>query len=163
MADWYVRDLPKAASRQAAAADLAVCLKDLANQLAASGSRSKRVLYGHGSLKRLSPKGHVLDATAPQLLLPDGRLWHYHSRRTADGIYYDANLDHAKSKHGSIPLGGERFSFLGAVIRGHSFGYRHSDDDPTGYELGAISGQGGAVHFVNIGEALADVVSIVRG
>ena len=69
---------------------------------------------GAGLLKRRSPKGFVLEPSAPQLLLPDGRLWHYHTRLSPEGIYYDARVDHTRSMHGSIPLGGDRFSFLDA-------------------------------------------------
>lgn len=163
MADGSVQERSGTEARQAAAAELAVRLKGLVDQLAANGSRPKRVLYGRNSLKRLSPKGHVLDATAPHLLLPDGRLWHYHTRRSPEGLFYDANLDHPQSMHGSIPLGAERFSYLGAVVRGYSFGYRHGDDESAGFELGAIVGKGGAAHFVGITEALADIVALARG
>jgi hypothetical protein len=153
--------------RQAAADELAVRLKNLAAELDARGIRPKRVPYGKGGaaglIKRRSPKGYVLDPVAPQLLLPDGRLWHYHSRRTEDGIYYDASVDHARSDHGSIPLGDGRFSFLGAVVHKYNFGYRHdgnadgsSDELP---ELGAISGQGGLPQFVDAETALKEIAA----
>ena len=149
--------------RQAAADDLADRLMKIVDGLAAKGLRPKRVAYGgNGLIKRRSPKGFVLDPAAPQLLLPDGRLWHFHSRLNPDGIYYDPRVDHTRSEHGSIPLGDSRFSFLGAVVAKYNFGYRHADDDSddSGYELGAIIGKGGgAPRFVDAGEALAEIVS----
>jgi hypothetical protein len=61
--------------------------------------------------------------------------------------------------HGSIPLGGDRFSFLGAVVHKYNFGYRHRDDDPgSSYELGAIIGKGGSPQFISATDALAEIV-----
>jgi hypothetical protein len=146
--------------RQAAADDLALRLERAADHLAASGMRPKRVSYGRleatGLIKRRSPKGFVLDPVGPQLLLPDGRLWHYHTRRGPDGIYYDARVDHARAMHGPIPLGGARFSFLGAVLGKYNFGYRHHGGGV--YELGAIIGTGGSPRFVDADDALSDVI-----
>lgn len=144
--------------RQAAADQLADLLKGAADRLAANGFRPQRVLYGRtGLIKRRSPKGFVLNPNTPQLLLPDGRLWHYHTRRSPEGIYYDARVDHAKSMHGSIPLGDDRFSFLGAVIDKYNFGYRHRDSEDS-HEVGAIVGKGGAPKFVVADEAVADII-----
>jgi hypothetical protein len=147
--------------RQAAADELAVLLKEAADSLAARGMRPKRVSYGRGGagLIKRSPKGFVLEPVAPLLLLPDGRLWHYHTRLGQDGIYYDARVDHTRSMHGSIPVGGARFSFLGAVVNKYNFGYRHHEEGPgTAYELGAIIGRGGAPEYVAAAAALAEVL-----
>ena len=148
--------------RQAAADELANRLKKAADDLAAGGVRTERLTYGRGRAGRLirphSPRGFVLDSSGPQILLPDGRLWVYHRRRTAEGLYYDARVDHERSRHGSIPCGDARFSFLGAVVQKYSFGYRHSGDSTTGFELGAMSGQVGSTQFVAADEALADIV-----
>lgn len=151
-------------ARQLAADELADRLKDVADRLAARGVPIKRVPFGNsrGLVKRRSPKGFVLDSLAPQLLLPDGRLWHYDTRMNPDGIFYDARVDHPRSMHGSVPLGDFRFSFLGAVVSKHSFGYRHPVDDTaaTIYELGAVVGtDGGSIRFVAIGEALAAITA----
>lgn len=165
MADSVVRARFEHPARQAAADELAALLKEVADNLAARGMRPKRVSFGRGAgglVKRRSPKGFVLEPTAPQLLLPDGRLWHYHTRLSQDGIYYDARVDHPRSMHGSIPLGDARFSFLGAVVHKYNFGYRHNDDsadaDPAAYELGAIIGKGGSPEYVVAAAALAEIV-----
>ncbi len=113
---------------------------------------------GVGLVKRRSPRGFVLNPAAPQLLLPDGRLWAYHTRRSPEGIYYDARVDHTRSMHGPIPLGDERFSFLGAVVNKYNFGYRHGDAADSAPELGAIVGKGGLPEFVGAAEAIADVL-----
>ncbi len=148
--------------RQAAADELATLLKKTAGELAGSGHKPKRVPFGRGVagglIKPRSPRGFVLDAVAPQLLLPDGRLWYFHSRLNPEGIYYDAKVDHSRSQHGSIPLGDERFSFLGAVVNSYNFGYKHRDESSGGYELGALIGKAGSTHFVDAAEALADIV-----
>lgn len=143
--------------RQAAAEELADLLREAADKLAATGHRSQRVPFGAGLIKRRSPKGFVLNTTGPQLLLPDGRLWIYHTRRGPDGIYYDARVDHTRSMHGSIPLGEDQFSFLGAVVDKYNFGYRHSDDVDGGHQVGALVGKGGLPQFVGAAEALADI------
>jgi len=145
--------------RERAAAELAARLKDLAAELAAAGLRAKRVPYGSRVLKTRSPRGFLLDPLFPQLLLPDGRLWYFHSRLDPQGIYYDAPTDHPRSDHGSIPLGDMRFSFLGAVVRPYHFGYRYREDDATsGYELGAIVGQvGSSSRFVGVIDAMAAI------
>lgn len=168
MADSAVQARPEHPARQAAADQLAFLLKEVADKLAAGGMRPKRVLYGRGGaglIKRRSPKGFVLEPSAPQLLLPDGRLWHYHTRLSPEGIYYDARVDHTRSMHGSIPLGDARFSFLGAVVNKYNFGYRHAGDgsdpdsaNPDSYELGAIIGKGGSPQFVGAAAALAEIV-----
>lgn len=102
----------------------------------------------------------MLNAAAPQLLLPDGRLWHHYTRRGPEGIYYDAAIDHDRSMHGSIPLGGARFSYLGAVIGTYSFGYRHeAEDDSDEFELGAIEAKASSAHFVHVADALADITN----
>jgi len=149
--------------RQAAADELAARLKKVADDLAAAGARPDRVPYGRshstGLIRPRSPRGFVLDSTGPQLLLPDGRLWLYHSRRSVEGIYYDARIDHKRSRHGSIPWGDTRFSFLGAVVRNYSFGYRHSVDSTAGFELGALIGQAGSTLFFDATAALADIVN----
>ena len=148
--------------RQAAADELAARLTKTADELAGSGVRPKRVPYGRGRagglIKPRSPRGFVLDALAPQLLLPDGRLWYYHSRLSPEGIYYDAPVDHVRSQHGSIPMADERFSFLGAVVLKYSFGYRHRDDSSGWYEVGALDAKGGLTTFVDAQQALADIV-----
>ena len=163
VADSAVQAKSQQPARQVAADELAGLLREVADKLSASGRRPKRVSYGRGGaglIKRRSPKGFVLEPSAPQLLLPDGRLWHYHTRLSPEGIYYDARVDHTRSMHGSIPLGGDRFSFLGAVVHKYNFGYRHRDDDPeSSYELGAIIGKGGSPQFVGAAEALAEVVA----
>jgi hypothetical protein len=154
--------------RQAAADELAVRLKKAADELAGTGLRPRRVPFGRGHagglIKPRSPRGFVLDAVAPQLLLPDGRLWYYHSRLRADGIYFDARVDHERSEHGSIPVDDERFSFLGAVVHSYNFGYKHGDgDDPSGgFELGALIGKGGSAQFVDAAEAFAEIVASHR-
>ncbi|MFM9033029.1 MAG: hypothetical protein ACKOQ4_01835 [Mycobacterium sp.] len=160
-------DLPQGASheavRQAAADELAGKFKAVADRLTANGARPKRVSYGRGRagslLKLRSPKGFVLDAVAPQLLLPDGRLWHYHSRGVDDGIYYDASVDHPRSGHGSIPLGDARFSFLGAVVAKYNFGYLHRDDLDQGYELVALSGKTDPPSCVAADKAISEIVA----
>ncbi len=147
--------------RQAAADSLADLLKGAADTLAARGRRPERVPYGRGGaglIKRRSPRGFVLNPSAPQLLLPDGRLWTFHTRRSPEGTYYDARVDHTRSMHGPIPLGDERFSFLGAVVDKYNFGYRHSDDEQGSPELGAIVGTGGLPQFVGAVQALDDVL-----
>lgn len=150
--------------RQAAADELADRLKKVADELAGAGLRPKRVPYGrglaNGLIKPRSPKGFVLDAAAPQLLLPDGRLWYFHSRLNPEGIYYDARVDHVRSEHGSIPLGDARFSFLGAVVQSYNFGYLEGEG---GFELGALIGKAGQTKFVDAAEALSDIVDGARG
>ncbi len=162
MTDFAVQAQSEHPARQAAADELFRLFNGAADKLAANGLRPKRVSYGRGGvgpIKRRSPKGFVLEPSAPQLLLPDGRLWHYHTRLSPEGIYYDARVDHTRSKHGSIPLGEDRFSFLGAVVHKYNFGYRHRDDDPeSSYELGAIIGKGGSPQFVGAADALAEIV-----
>lgn len=143
--------------RQAAADELAGLFREVADKLAASGHRPQRVPFGTGLVKRRSPKGFVLNPVGPQLLLPDGRLWTYHTRRGPDGIYYDARVDHTRSMHGSIPLGEEQFSFLGAVVGKYNFGYRHTDDVDGAHCVGALVGKGGLPQFVGAAEALADI------
>jgi len=156
VADNQVQRRSPTVMRQAAADELAARLKELADKLAATGKRPKRVPYGRdrvgGVMKRRSPRGFVLDPVAPHLLLPDGRLWHYHSRRSPEGIYYDARVDHGRSMHGPIPLADERFSFLGAVVDKYSFGYLHG-----GGELGAIAAKGDLPHWVCAAEAFAEI------
>ena len=146
-------------TREHAAQELAARLKDLAAELAAAGLRTKRVPYGPGVIKARSPRGFVLDPLFPQLLLPDGSLWYFHSRLDPQGIYYDAPADHGRSDHGSIPLGDMRFSFLGAVIRPYHFGYRYREDDGTSDGgLGAIVGQvGSPQRYVSVTEAMAAI------
>ncbi|WP_313673224.1 hypothetical protein [Mycolicibacterium sp.] len=145
--------------REHAAAELAARLKNLASDLAAAGLRTQRVPYGRGVIKARSPRGFLLDPLFPQLLLPDGRLWYFHSRLDPQGIYYDALADHIRSDHGSIPLGDMRFSFLGAVVRPYHFGYRYREDDETGaYELGAIVGKvGTSSRYVGVTDAMAAI------
>ena len=153
-------DLSEDVARQAAADQLADLFKAAADQLAAAGRRPQRVPYGRvgvGPVKRRSPKGFVLNPTGPQLLLPDGRLWHFHTRRSPEGIYHAARVDHERPMHGSIPLGDERFSYLGAVVDKYNFGYLHSDARDLPH-LGAIVGKGGTPQFVEASEALADIV-----
>ncbi len=149
--------------RQAAADELFARLRKLADELAGSGLKPKRLPYGRGHVgglvKPRSPSGFVLDAAAPQILLPDGRLWYFHSRLNPEGIFYYARVDHARSQHGSIPLGDDRFSFLGAVIKSYNFGYKHRDDSPDGgFELGALIAKTGSTHFVDAADALADII-----
>lgn len=162
VADSAVQARSEHPARQAAADELAGLLKGVADKLSTTGRRPKRVSYGRGAaglIKRRSPKGFVLEPSAPQLLLTDGRLWQYHTRLSPEGIYYDASVDHTRSMHGSIPLDSDRFSFLGAVVHKYNFGYRHRDDDPgSSYELGAIIGKGGSPQFVGAADALAEIV-----
>jgi hypothetical protein len=165
VADPAVQTRPEQPARQAAADQLASLLKEVADSLAAGGKRPKRVLFGRGGagfINRRSPKGFVLEPAAPQLLLPDGRLWQYHTRLGIVGTYYDARVDHIRSMHGSIPMGKARFSFLGAVVHKYNFGYRHggdwSDSDTADYELGAIIAKGGSPEYVSAADALAEIV-----
>ena len=146
--------------RERAADELAVRLKDLAAELAAAGLRTQRVPYGRGVVRARSPRGFLLNAQLTQVLLPDGRLWYFHSRLDPQGIYYDARADHTRSDHGSIPLGDMRFSFLGAVVRPYHFGYRYREyDESSEYELGAIVGQvGTSSRYVGVSEAMAAIV-----
>lgn len=162
-AEWTgLRDFSEMTMRQVAADELSSRLKKTADELAGTGLRPKRVSYGPGHIgglvKPRTPKGFVLDAGAPQMLLPDGRLWIFHSRLNPEGTYYDARVDHARSQHGSIPLGDARFSFLGAVSHSYNFGYKH-DDSSAAFELGALIGKKGSARFVDVTEALADIVS----
>jgi hypothetical protein len=169
VADSAVQAQSEHPARQAAADELAGLLSEVADKLSATGRRPKRVFYGGGAnaglIKRRSPKGFVLEPSAPQLLLPDGRLWYYHTRLSPEGIYYDARVDHTRSMHGSIPLAGDRFSFLGAVVHKFNFGYRHSDDTSHSdesadfaYELGAIIGKGGSPEYVDASDAFAEIL-----
>ncbi len=159
VADYALQDDARALTRQAAADQLAELFKGAADRLAATGLWPQRVPYGRmGPVKRRSPKGFVLNPTAPQLLLPDGRLWTYHTRRSPEGIYYDARVDHTRSMHGPIPLGDDRFSFLGAVVDKYNFGYRHSSDADGSPEVGAIVGKGGLPEFVGADAAFADII-----
>lgn len=147
---------PTHALRQAAADELADRLKELADQLSANGMRAKRVWFGRERIKRRSPAGFLLDSFGPQLLLPDGRLWHYHSRGNPDGRYFDARIDHVRSMHSPIPLGEARFAFLGAAVHKYSFGYKHHDGD-HGAELCAISGKTDPPSYVTATDAFADI------
>jgi hypothetical protein len=145
--------------RQAAADELGIRLKKLADELVGVGLRPTRVPYGRGLVdlvKPRSPKGLVLDAAMPQLLLPDGRLWYFHSRLNPEGIYFDASVDHVRSEHGSIPLGDARFSFLGAVVYSYNFGYKHVATS-EGFELGALISKSTSTGFVDVDDALADI------
>ena len=156
-------------TRHDAAEELAILLKDLADTLAENGLKPKQAAYGPGRaaglLRQRSPRGYLLDTSGPRLfmLLPDGRIWRYHERRSIEGIVYDARTDHARSGHGSIPFGGGRFSFLGAVIGKYHFGYLQDADLASAgraYELGAVVGRGGnEAHFLKADEALAAIVS----
>ena len=156
-------------TRQAAADELAARLQDFADTLASRGLRPRRVSYGPtraaGLLKHRSPKGFSLSSVGPRLLilLPDGRLWQYHERRNLEGIFFDARIDHGRAEHGSIPLDGGRFSYLGAVIGKYHFGYREDAelaDSPTGFELGAIIGRDGtSPNYLKVDEAFAAIAS----
>lgn len=158
------------ALRQAAAEELASRLKGLADALAESGARPKRFWYGNGRIKRRSPSGFLLDTFGPHLLLPDGRLWHHHSRRNPEGIYFDARVDHTRAAHGPISLGAERFAFLGAVVHKYSFGYldHNEDGDDESAEasgssgaaagtLCAISGKANSPRYVDADTAFTDI------
>jgi len=154
------------ALRQAAAEELATRLKGLADALAESGARPKRFWYGNGRIKRRSPSGFLLDTFGPHLLLPDGRLWHHHSRRNPEGIYFDARVDHTRAAHGPISLGAERFAFLGAVVHKYSFGYLDHDDEredgrgASGAAAGtlcAISGKANSPQYVDADAAFTDI------
>lgn len=148
--------------RQAAADELAVQLQKVADDLAAHGLRPKRVPYGRASgvARRMrSPKGFVLNTSGPRMLLPDGRLWHYYERRSAEGIYYDPRVDHERSNHGSIALGDGLFTYLGAVVNDYHFGYRH-DAEGDGFELGALYSKDARMpKFVPVADALAHIVA----
>lgn len=159
MTDHDVRDRSHAL-RQAAADELADRFAELAETLAGTGARPGRVWFGRGYVKRRSPLGFVLDSFGPQLLLPDGRLWHYHSRGNPQGRYFDARVDHAGCMHGPLSLGDERFAFLGAVVHKYSFGYLHHDDPGQSSDsvaLRAISGKSNSPRFVDATEAFADI------
>jgi hypothetical protein len=159
VADHDVRESPYTL-RQAAADTLADRLKELADTLAGKGERPGRVWFGRGYVKRRSPSGFLLDSIGPQLLLPDGRLWHYHSRGNPLGRYFDARVDHAACMHSPLSLGDERFAFLGAVVHKYSFGYLHHDDadrSSNDVALRAISGKSNAPRFVDASEAFADI------
>ncbi len=157
-------------TRQDAADQLADRLKAAADTLASNGLRPRRIPYrparGGGLFKRRSPNGFVLSSVGPrlQMLLPDGRLWRYHERRNVEGIFFDARTDHGRAIHGSIPLDGGRFSFLGAVVGKHHFGYREGAelaDSPAGFELGAIIGRAGeSPDYLKADDAFA---TIIRG
>jgi hypothetical protein len=142
--------------RQVAAEELADRLKQLADKFSGTGLRPRRVWFGRGHFKRRSPAGFLLDPFGPQLLLPDGRLWHYHSRGNPRGRYFDARVDHAGCMHSPLALGGGRFAFLGAVVHKYSFGYLHRDDhdwSPDSVGLCALSGKGNSPRFVDADEA----------
>ena len=154
------------ALRQAAAEELATRLKGLADALAESGARPKRFWYGNGRIKRRSPSGFLLDTFGPHLLLPDGRLWHHHSRRNPEGIYFDARIDHTRAAHGPISLGTRRFAFLGAVVLKYSFGYLDHEDeqdvaqgasDAAVGTLCAIAGHANLPRYVDADTAFADI------
>lgn len=154
------------ALRQTAADELATRLRGLADSLSVSGARPRRFWYGNGRIKRRSPSGFLLDTFGPHLLLPDGRLWHHHSRRNPEGIYFDARVDHTRAAHGPISLGAARFSFLGAVVHKYSFGYLDHDDDGEGTPraagaaagtLCAISGKANSPRYVDADTAFADI------
>ena len=132
----------------------------LADNLSGTGLRPRRVWFGRGYLKRRSPAGFLLDSFGPQLLLPDGRLWHYHSRGNPRGRYFDARVDHAGCMHSPLALGDGRFAFLGAVVHKYSFGYLHHDDgdrSPDSVALCALSGKGNSPRFVDATEAFHDI------
>ena len=159
MTDHDTQQRPRAL-RQAAADNLAGRLTGLADSLASAGLRPRRVWFGREYLKRRSPVGFLLDSVGPQLLLRDGRLWHYHSRGNPQGRYFDARTDHADCMHGPLALGDGRFAFLGAVIHKYSFGYLHPDGVdpcPEDVELCALSGKGNSPRFVAADEAFADI------
>lgn len=155
-------------TRQDAADELSVRLAKFADSLAANGLRPKRLAYGPafvaGLGKRRSPKGFLLQSSGRrlQLLLPDGRLWQYHERRNIEGIYFDSRTDHARAMHGSIPLDGGRFSFLGAVVCQYHFGYRQTGKDadlPNGFEVGAILGRDATTpQYFTADEAFARII-----
>jgi len=148
------------ALRQAAADELAERLKGLAVRLADTGVRPKRVWFGRGYLKRLSPVGFVLEPLGPQLLLPDGRLWSYHSRGNPRGRFFDPRVDHAACAHGPLSLGGRDFVFLGVVVHGYSFGYLHHDGvdySPDHVDLCAIAGHSTPPRFARPDDAFADI------
>lgn len=93
-----------------------------------------------------------------QMLMPGGRLWQYHERRNIEGIYYDAPVDHTRASHGSIPLAGGRFSYLGAVVGKYHFGYLETGDG-EGFEIGAIVGQDGASpQYLTADQAFAKII-----
>lgn len=153
---------PSLALRQAAGEQLADRLKELAETLAAAGVRAGRVWFGRGYLKRRSPVGFVLDSIGPQLLLPDGRLWEYHSRGNPRGRYFDARVDHGDCIHSPLSLGDGRFVFLGAVVHKYSFGYLHHDNvdqSPNPVALRAISGRSNSPRFVDATEAFTDIAN----
>ncbi len=155
-------------TRQDAADELDTRLKDFAATLVSRGLRPRRVPYGRertaGLIRHRSPRGFVLYAVGPRvvMLLPDGRLWQYHERRNAEGIFFDARTDYARAEHGSLPLSGGRFSYLGAVIGKIHFGYREDAvlaDTPAGFELGAIIGRDAdSPTYLQVDEAFAAIM-----
>ena len=157
----------QAADKQAevdrAAADLAIWLQKLADQLALTLT-PQQVQYGQGRLgkamKRRSPEGFVLDPGNLQMLLPDGRLWKYSrsdSQRFPTGRFYDARLNHPEYAGGRTSPGGTEFCFLGAVIGRYTFGYAERDTGSAPGGLWAIANEAGSVRFVPPDEAFAEI------
>ena len=161
------------ALRQAAAEELATRLKGLADALAESGARPKRFWYGNGRIKRRSPSGFLLDTFGPHLLLPDGRLWHHHSRRNPEGILFRCpGRPHPRCAW-------PRFRWapsvsrlpLGAVVHKYSFGYLDHDDEredgrgASGAAAGtlcAISGKANSPQYVDADAAFTDIARTFR-
>lgn len=145
---------------QAAAAELAIRLKGIADEVARA-VRPQRVRYGHGLIKRRSPAGFVVSSSDRQLLLPDGRLWTYGSYDTGSGgHFFDARVDYTKFSGGRMTIRGVQFVFLGVVLGAYTFGVAfHSRvlDRPGPGTLAAITGEGGSVRFVDPDVALADI------
>lgn len=149
---------------EAAADDLGLRLKELADDLAARIGPA-RVRYGRGRLKRRSPKGFLLDAGSLQLLLPDGRLWSYSrsdSNRFPTGRYFDARAHYRDFAHGRTFLAGAAFTFLGASIGKYTFGFteQNDDDHPAAASgLCAICGEDRSLRYIDPAAALADIAA----
>lgn len=147
-------------SLQAAAAELARRLEELARTLSAAGS-PRRVKYGGGPFKRRSPAGFIAASGDLQLLLPDGRLWNYSKYFTGPtGRYFDAKTDFGNFIHSRLQFGGASFVFLGANLAGYSFGAVFREGEQSGDApavLGAVASDGESPHLIDAGEAFADL------
>ncbi|WP_313676082.1 hypothetical protein [Mycolicibacterium sp.] len=150
------------AAAQAAAEDLADRIQVLAERLA-SEAAANRYSYGPGrlgnALRRRSPAGFHTGARNLQLLLPDGRLWSYRrsdAQRFPDGRLYDARNDYAEYLARTYTAG-TAFTFLGAVLPKHTFGFVDPDVSGSSSGLCSLVTQDGPVHFMDPDEAFTDL------
>jgi hypothetical protein len=157
-----------AAALQAAADDLADRLKALAVRLA-SEVDPQRYEYGPGrlgsALRRRSPEGFHTGTQRLHILLPDGRLWLYSRsdwRRFPDGRFYDPRTDYTQSSARSYP-GGTPFTFLGAVLGKHTFGFVEREGSTPSSGLCSLVAEEGPVHFMEPDDAFADLAESILG